>query len=495
METRTAIIIGLLAYVIVTSALSVFLMTRVRKAADYLVAGRGLPFWALAGTIIGTCIGTGVIVGGSGLAYNHGWAGCAYPIGLGVGTLLTGLCFAKMRRYSFMTLSEEIACYYEKNRIIVEFSNLTLFFSQLCWLTVQIMGGAAVMGAVTGLQPRLCVVLAGFAKAIISIPGGLKAVVYTDVLQTFILFSGFGAMLVSALRDVGGIAGLHSSVPADYFSFLGVTSYGAWNVAGLILVLVLNPIADPGRRLSIYSARSERAAWWSMATSGIVVILFSIAIGITGMYAYKLNPGLKVGDQALPWLVMNVLPAWLAALVVVAIVSGISSAANGNAAAAGTFFVRHIYPLCTGKYPRNPVLVARYALICAFFASTIVALYTTSIVDFVKKFLPLTMSGLAVIIMLGRFWKRSNWQGALAALIVTPAVSLLLMFSHRRGGIFDNPIIVASLVGLLAHVIVTCLTPAPQMSFETVAEAMARERQNIEGASAHSTGSPTALHV
>ena len=99
-----------------------------------------------------------------------------------------------------------------------------------------------------------------------------------------------------------------------------------------------------------------------MTTSGIVVNLFSIAIGITGMYAYRLNPNLKVGDQALPWLVMNVLPAWLAALVVVAVVSGISSAANGNAAAAGTFFVRHIYPLCTGKYPRNPVSVARYAL-------------------------------------------------------------------------------------------------------------------------------------
>ena len=54
-------------------------------------------------------------------------------------------------------------------------------------------------------------------------------------------------------------------------------------------------------------------------------------------------------DQALPWLVMNVLPPWLAALVVVAVVAGMSSAANGNAAAAGTFFVRHIYPLVTGR--------------------------------------------------------------------------------------------------------------------------------------------------
>src|ERR1044071_10089315 len=145
MTTQAAIAIGLLLYVVSTTAVSFFLVNRVKKPADYLVAGRGLPHWVLIGTIVGTCIGTGVIIGGSGLAYKHGWAGCAYPIGLGVGTLLTGLFFARMRRYKFMTLSEEIACYYDRNRVIVEFSNISLFASQLCWLTVQIMGGAAVV--------------------------------------------------------------------------------------------------------------------------------------------------------------------------------------------------------------------------------------------------------------------------------------------------------------------------------------------------------------
>src|ERR1051326_3448220 len=191
-------------------------MTRVRKPTDYLVAGRGLPYWVLTGTIIGTCIGTGVIIGGTGLAYKHGWAGSAYPIGLGLGTLLTGLFFSEMRRYRFMTLSEEIACYYERNRAIVEFSNISLFFSQLCWLTVQILGGAAVLSAVTGLSPKICVVLAGFAKAAISIPGGLKAVVYTDVLQTVILFCGFGFLMYSALNAVGGLGGLQQQVPPKY---------------------------------------------------------------------------------------------------------------------------------------------------------------------------------------------------------------------------------------------------------------------------------------
>ena len=388
-----------------------------------------------------------------------------------------------MRRYKFMTLSEEIACYYEKKRVIVEFSNITLFLSQLCWLTVQIMGGAAVMGAVTGLPYKLCVVLAGFAKAVISIPGGLKAVVYTDVLQTFILFCGFGCLMHSALSGAGGLAGLRQAVPADYFSVLGVSSFGLWNVLSLILVLTLNPIADPGRRLTMYSAHSEAAAKWSTATSGVVVIIFSVAVGITGMYTFRLNPHLKVADQALPWLVMNVLPPWLAAFVVVAVVSGMSSAANGNAAAAGTFFVRHIYPLVTSRYPERPVVVARWALVFGFIGSTALGLYMGNIVKFVRTFLPLTMSGLGVIILLGRFWKRSTWQGALTALIITPAVSLGLMSIPALAKSLGDATIPATLAGLLAHLIVSSLTPPPQRSFEDVATALARERQEIEGVS------------
>jgi len=481
MTTQTAIVIGLVLYVVLTTAVSFFWMFRVRKPADYLVAGRGLPFWVLTGTIVGTCIGTGVIIGGTGLAYKHGWAGCAYPIGLGLGTLLTGLFFAKMRRYKFMTLSEEIACYYEGNRGVVEFSNITLFLSQLCWLTVQIMGGAAVMGAVTHLPYRWCIVLAGFAKAAISIPGGLKAVVYTDVLQTIILFLGFGFLMQSA--TAGGLETLRQSVPPDHFSFLGIASYGGWNVFGLILVLTLNPIADPGRRLTMYSAHSESGAKWSMVTSGIIVMIFSLAIGITGMYTLRLNPQLKVADQSLPWLVMNVLPPWLAAFVVVAVVSGMSSSANGCAAAAGTFFVRHIFPLATGRYPRQPVVAARWALAGAFFASTIVALYTANIVNFVKTFLPLTMSGLGVIILLGRFWKRSTWQGAIAALVTTPAVSLAMLSLPVPRFLHDNSTIPATLVGLVAHVLISLITPPSKCGFEQIAEKLSRERESIEGSS------------
>jgi SSS family solute:Na+ symporter len=459
---------------------SAFLTRRVATTTDYLMGSRNFPFWILIGSVTAANIGTGVIVGASGLAYEHGWAGAAYPIGLGLGTALVGIIFASMRRYKFMTLSEEVASYYGNNRIVVEFSNITLFFAQLCWLTVQIMGGAALLAAVTHLPPHLCIVIAAVITAGIAIPGGLKSVVYTDFLQTAILLSGFFALTYSALQHSGGWTGLRQSMPHAYFSFLGVASYGKWPVAGLIVALMSSAIADPGRRLSMYSARSQRGAKSAMIFAGIIVIIFSAVVSITGMYAFHLNQHLATPDESLIWLVMNVLPSWLAAFVVVSVVSGIISCANWNAISAGTFFVRHIYPLVTGRYTKRPLLAVRIALVCSFLVSTLVALHAKTIVGFVVKFLPVTLSGLAVIIVIGRFWKRSTWQGALATLIATPVVSLAVMFAPVHLSFLNNAVI-PTLVGAVVHITVSLFTPTTTPGFEEVAKILHDERSKIEG--------------
>ena len=481
MTTQTAILIGLAIYAILMFSISAYWMKKVKKAADYLVGGRGLPAWALTGNIIGTCVGTGVVIGASGLAYQYGWAGSAYPVGLGVGTILAGLIYAKMRRYKFMTLGEEISSYYSGNRVVVEFSNIGLFLSQICWLTVQIMGGAAVLSVVTNLPPAICTVLAGFITAMISVPGGLKTVVYTDFFQAIILLCGFGILTKTALADSGGLAGLHTSVPKDYTSFLGVNSYGGWAVVSLILTLILGVIADPGRRLTMFSAKSEKGAKSSMFIAGTVVVAFSLIIGIIGMYTFHLNPNLSSPDQTLPWLVMNVLPPWLAALIVVSVTSAIFSSANGNAIAAGTFFVRHIYPLVTGHYAKRPLVVVRRSLAVTFVISTAIALKTGTIVGFVINFLPLTMSGLAVIILFGRFWKRRTWQGALAALITTPIVSIIVMLIPGQTDLWKNPIIPASIAGVIAFVIFSLLSSRNKCGFEEMTEKLHHERQAVEG--------------
>jgi SSS family solute:Na+ symporter len=230
----------------------------------------------------------------------------------------------------------------------------------------------------------------------------------------------------------------------------------------------------------MYGARTEASAKWSMCTAGIIEIVFSVAVGITGMYAYLLNPNIEAQDQALPWLVTHVLPMWLAAIVVVSVTAAVFSSGDSNAAAAGTYFVRHIYPLVTGRYPKRPLAVIRRALVGAFLISTVLALYAGNIVDFVVDFLSVTMSGLAVIILLGRFWKRATWQGGVAALTSAPIVSLVVIFVPGQAELWVEPIIPATLAGLVAHVVVSLMTPANKLGFEEVTSVMMKQRRAID---------------
>ena len=486
MDLKILIAIGFAIYAVFMLSISFYFMLRVKSAADYMLAGRGLPFWALLGTFTATGVGTGVIFGASGLAYRHGWVGCSYPLGLGVGIIVVALFFSKMRACKFMTLSEEIASYYEGNRAIFEISNVLLFISQLCWLTVQILGGGMVLGEVTGLSNGACMIFVGSITAMASIPGGLVTVVYTDVLQAVILIVGFTALTATALRDAGGLAGLGHKVPAEYFYLSGWTVSNWWHAISVFLALLIGVIACPGRRMVMYSGRSEAASRWGMFGAGAIEIVFAVAVGIVGMYAFSLNPNIPDQDKALTWLITKVLPKGLAAVVVVSTGAAIFSAANANAAATSSYFVRHIYPLLTGRYSRRPVLLGRVSLACAFVVCTSMALCAGNIVGFVGKFLAVTMGGLAVIILMGRFWRRVTWRGGIAALISSLLVSLVLVVlsiivpSTEKLWFVDQPIIPATVVGLLAGVTVSLMTSPATVSFQSVVAAMTRQRHSLD---------------
>lgn len=463
-------------------SISLYWTRKIKTSTDFLVGGRGLPIWVLIGTLTATTVGTGVSLGASGLAYRSGWAGSVYPIGMGLGAIIVGLFFSKVRDYKFMTLAEEIACYYSGNTIVLESVNVSLFLSQVFWLTVQIIGAGYILSVITGLPVTLSTIVSGALIAMMAIPGGLLTVVYTDLVQAVILTAGFLALTYFALSQTGGLDQMQASVPAEYFSFLGHEAIGYGRIVSILLALMLSIIADPGRRMIMYSARSAKAAKIALISAGIITIVFSATVAIAGMYAYYLNPDIEKQDQALPWLIVNVLPTWLAASMVVSVASAAYSSGTTNAATVSTFFLRHIYPLVTRRYPKNPLRTVRWALICLFIVSTLLALYAENIVDFVVDFLSLLISGLAVMVLLGRFWNRANWQGALAALIAAFIVAAFILYIPGQRERWGDAMIPATLAGVIAHITVSCCTPRRSVSFDEAAEMMMKERDNIERA-------------
>ena len=85
------------------------------------------------------------------------------------------------------------------------------------------------------------------------------------------------------------------------------------------------------------------------------------------------------------------------------------------------------------------------------------------------------MSGLAVIILIGRFWNRATWQGAIATLVATPIIIARDEFWER-----DGPVLPATAVGIVVQIVVSLLTPPKKFTFAQVAEVMRRVSRSIE---------------
>ncbi|MGB2908018.1 MAG: hypothetical protein WBB73_13010, partial [Candidatus Aminicenantaceae bacterium] len=87
-------------YFVATIAIGLYFSKRVKKASDFLIAGRQLGLPLTTATLAAIQIGAGVILGGSELGASSGvWPGMWYGIGCGGGLILAGfLVAAKLRR-------------------------------------------------------------------------------------------------------------------------------------------------------------------------------------------------------------------------------------------------------------------------------------------------------------------------------------------------------------------------------------------------------------
>jgi len=87
------------------------------------------------------------------------------------------------------------------------------------------------------------------------------------------------------------------------------------------------------------------------------------------------------------------------------------------------------------------------------------------------------MSGLCVCVLLGHFWPRFNWQGAMTALLVSFIVSMAVILTPSWQAYWSNPIIPATSASMLLCIIVTLLTPKQRCSSEQALAILNKQRE------------------
>ena len=450
---------------------------------DFLLAGRGLPVFLILGTTVATMVGTGSSIGAVGFGYENGWGGALYGIGGAFGILLAAWWFAPVRELRFMTMSEELSYYAGASLLVKNLTGILIFLACIGWLGAHILGGGMYLAWIAGMNIQAAKIVVALGFSIYIVIGGYRAVVWTDTIQVIILFFGFMLMAILAIQQSGGWEALMQAQPAGSVSTLGVERMGAIHALSLVMVIAVGVLATPSFRQRIYSSKSVSAARTSFVWSGGIYLLFSFIPALIGMAAFALNPELANRNFAFPFLAIEVLPLYVGVIVLIAGLSATMSSASSDAIAGVTILMRDLYVMLTGRMPSRDKVIyySRIALVAVIGLALLMALTSDDIISYITNMIATIMSGLFTCGVLGRFWPRFNWQGAVAALAAGSAVSLAVLLSEHGIGYWGNPIIPAVTGSMLAGFVISLVTPVSSISNEQARDILDREREQMEG--------------
>jgi solute:Na+ symporter, SSS family len=472
-------------YILFLIWLGWFVSRKQESGEDFLLAGRGLPVFLILGTTVATMVGTGSSIGAVGFGYENGWGGALYGIGGAIGILLAAWWFAPVRELRFMTMSEELSYYAGASRLVKNLTGVLIFLACIGWLGAHILGGGMYLAWIAGMDIQAAKITVALGFSIYIIIGGYRAVVWTDTIQVIILFFGFMLMAFLAIQQSGGWEALMSVQPEGSISTLGVERMGALHALSLVMVIAVGVLATPSFRQRIYSSKSVSGARTSFVWSGGIYLFFSFIPALIGMAAFALNPDLENRNFAFPFLAIEVLPLHVGVIVLIAGLSATMSSASSDAIAGVTILMRDLFVMVTGNMPSREKVIyySRIALVAVIGLALLMALTSDDIISYITNMIATIMSGLFTCGVLGRFWQRFNWQGAVASLIAGSAVSLAVLLSEYGIGYWGNPIIPAVIGSILFGVIVCLLTPKSMVTKEEARAILDREREEMEGLS------------
>ncbi|GAA3537571.1 sodium:solute symporter family protein [Zobellella aerophila] len=480
----TLFLSGFLAYVVFMIWLGWRVSRNQKSGTDFLLGGRSLPLFLTLGTTVATMVGTGSSMGAVGFGYANGWAGMLYGIGGAIGILLTAWWFAPVRKLRFMTMSEELSYYVGANRTVKNLVGVLIFIACIGWLGAHILGGSLYLSWAAGIDittAKICIAL-GFTIYVVI--GGYTAVVWTDTIQALVLFFGFILMAVGAVHYIGGWDNLYQGLDPAVLTPFAVEKLGTLPAISLAVVVGVGVLATPSFRQRIYSGKDVGTVRRSFVISGVLYLFFAALPAIIGMAAHVIDPGLDNNNFAFPFVAATVLPASLALVVLIAGLSATMSSASSDAIAGVSIMLRDLYVLFTGRMPaqEKTISYSRYALVAVIGLALAFALTSNDIITYITRMISTVMSGMFVCALLGRYWPRYNWQGAIASLIGASVASFSVILNGDWNAYWGNPCIPSVIVAAGSGFLVSLLTPANKVAPEEALRILTEEREQMETA-------------
>lgn len=418
-----------------------------QTAADYFLAGRHVGWFVVGASLFASNIGSEHIVGLAGNGASSGMAMAHWELHAWVMILLGWVFVPFYYKSGVYTMPEFLERRFNaRTRWVLSIVSLIAYvFTKV---SVTVYAGAVVFKALlpdTFGSPEnafwVGAITTVFLTGIYTVFGGLRAVVYTEVAQTFVLLLGSAFITYFGLAKLGGWGELKimAAANADNFALWRPLSDPNFPWLG---ILIASPVIGVWywctdqyiiqRTLAAKSLKdARRGALWGGFLKVWPVLIFLIP-GLIGWALHQkgiIAIGMKEdgstinGDQVFPTMVSTLLPVGLRGLVVASLLSALMSSLASLFNSCATLFTVDIYQkIAPGRSDKELVRVGRLATVAVVIAGLIwipimhkmagggLYLYLQNVQSYLGP--PIT-----AVFLLGLFWKRTNAQGALWGLI------------------------------------------------------------------------------
>jgi solute:Na+ symporter, SSS family len=439
--------IAIVAVYIVGLALVAAVLQRSVKSANTFASGTtghtGVPAIMVGLMLMSEFIGTSASVGTAQEAYKVGISASWNILALAAGFVFYGFFLAgKYKDSGHNTISAIIdEVYGRKTRLA---TSLVMIFALEIVAVAIYAGGGTILSILLSVDRTSAIIVCGIVSVLYVFMGGMKSVVYTNIVHSLIKYLGILIALYFGITKVGGFGELHARIPAEMFSwtYVGWGQILAWFIAGMgatfstqYVIQAINTVDD---------AKSAKIASFFTA---LFLVPFGIITALIGMCSLALFPNIK-SINAFAALIGQ-MDAVMAGIVCAALAASLFGSIAAFAVATATLLYKDFYVGfgAKGHTEKSSLTFIRVATVVMGLLPIVLAIYTPNILSmtFLGKALRASLSVLVLFVFFAPWF--GTKLGAFLSILASLAATIAWFMMGNPFGI-DNAY-VALLVPLI----------------------------------------------
>ena len=399
------------------------------SSESYFLAGRNVGWLVVGAALFASNIGSEHLVGLAGTGFDSGVAVGQFEVLASLILLVLGWLFVPFYlKSSVYTMPEFLERRYSPGaRWYLAVVSIVGYV--LTKISVTLYAGGVVYEVLLGGGFWTGALIIVLATGVYTVLGGLRAVLYTEALQTVILIGGSVLVVVLGLSHLGGWGAMRASVDSGFFNMWQPASHPSFPWTGIVFGAPILGVwywcTDQYIVQRVLSARGIDDARRGSIFGGFLKLLPLFIFVIPGVVAAGL---VKTGqlhiaraDQAFPEMVRTLLPAGVRGLVVAGFLAALMSSLSAVFNSCSTLITWDVYrKLRPNASERRLVMVGKVATLALVgfgllwiplmkYISGQLYVYLQSVQAYISP-------PIAAVFLFGVFWRRVNARGALASL-------------------------------------------------------------------------------